>query len=43
MILLMTSATLLAASAGGMAFTYWQLLDSRRGVRVVNAHRMAAN
>lgn len=42
MIMLTTSAALLVVSAGGLAFTYWQLLDSRRSVRLVNAHRTAA-
>ncbi|MGM0767601.1 MAG: hypothetical protein ACQEV6_06230 [Pseudomonadota bacterium] len=43
MIIEITSATLLAAAATGMTYTYWQLLHSRRALRVVNAHRIAAN
>lgn len=39
---LIASATLLTASAAGLAYTYWQLLDSRRRLRVVNSHRIAA-
>ncbi|MFL1453222.1 hypothetical protein ACJO5Y_02120 [Marinobacter sp. GN3S48] len=40
---LIASATLLTASAAGLAYTYWQLLDSRRRLRVVNSQRIAAN
>ncbi|MEQ9547718.1 MAG: hypothetical protein RIK85_17095 [Marinobacter sp.] len=40
---LIASATLLTASTAGLAYTYWQLLDSRRRLRVINSHRIAAN
>lgn len=43
MSILIASATLLTASSAGLAYTYWQLLDSRRRLRVVNSHRIAAN
>lgn len=43
MITLITTATLLIAASGGLGFTYWQLLNSRRQLRRVNAHRIAAN
>jgi len=43
MITLITTATLLTAASGGLGYTYWQLLNSRRQLRRVNAHRIAAN
>lgn len=43
MSILIASATLLTASSAGLAYTYWQVLDSRRRLRVVNSHRIAAN
>ncbi|MEX2475609.1 hypothetical protein [Marinobacter sp.] len=43
MMTLIASATLLTISTGGMAYTYWQLLGSRRELRVVNSDRIAAN
>lgn len=43
MSILIASATLLTASSAGLAYTYWQVLDSRRRLLVVNSHRIAAN
>lgn len=43
MSILIASAILLTAAAAGLAYTYWQLLDSRRRLRVVNSHRIVAN
>ncbi|MFL1465663.1 hypothetical protein ACQUWM_03330 [Marinobacter sp. DUT-3] len=40
---LIASAALLTATTAGLSYTYWQLLDSRRRLRVVNSHRIAAN
>lgn len=43
MITIVISATLMATASAGLAYSYWQLLDSRRALRLVNARRIAAN